>query len=80
LLDRYNEEGQLAGTVNYYLPAMSKIYSDRKDMFKFERLFSNREKPQCLTGFFFIIIKPNVIIRVNVIIIESFVATVIPRF
>lgn len=48
-LDKYNEEGQLAGTVNYYLPAMSKIYSDRKDMFKFERLFSNRENHSSVT-------------------------------
>lgn len=42
-IDRYDDNGNIQGTDNYYLPAMSKIYSDRKDMFKFERLFIHDE-------------------------------------
>lgn len=38
-IDRYDDNGNIKGTDNYYLPAMSKIYTERKDMFKFERLF-----------------------------------------
>ncbi len=38
-IDRYNDKGEIAGTDNYYLPAMSKIYAGQKDMFKFERMF-----------------------------------------
>lgn len=38
-IDRYNDKGEVEGTDNYYLPAMSKIYAGQKDMFKFERMF-----------------------------------------
>lgn len=38
-IDRTDDKGKVQGTDNYYLPAMSKIYADRKDMFKFERMF-----------------------------------------
>lgn len=38
-IDRYNDKGEIEGTDNYYLPAMSKIYAGQKDMFKFERMF-----------------------------------------
>lgn len=42
-VDRYNDKGELAGTDNYYLPAMSKIYTDRRDMYKFERMFIHND-------------------------------------
>lgn len=38
-IDRSDDMGKVQGTDNYYLPAMSRIYTDRKDMFKFERMF-----------------------------------------
>lgn len=42
-IDRYDDKGEVNGTDNFYLPAMSKIYSDRKDMFVFERMFTHEE-------------------------------------
>lgn len=48
-IDRYNDKGEVKGTDNYYLPAMSKIYTDRKDMFKFERMFIHEDNHSSIT-------------------------------
>jgi len=48
-IDRYNDKGEIAGTDNYYLPAMSKIYAGQKDMFKFERMFIHDDNHSSIT-------------------------------
>lgn len=47
-VDRVNEKGKTE-IQNYYLPAMSKIYADRKDLFKFERMFVHSEDHSSIT-------------------------------
>lgn len=47
-VDRINENGKTE-IQNYYLPGLSKIYSDRKDLFKFERMFIHSEDHSSIT-------------------------------
>lgn len=47
-VDMINDKGKTE-IQNYYLPAMSKIYSERKDLFKFERMFIHSEDHSSIT-------------------------------